>query len=262
MLVLLPNILYEEGWHDLPISLADFLSSVDLLLAESEKGGRRYLRHFKRHLPIEVFGKYTTNADIEFFLKEMREGKTLGLLSDAGLPAIADPGSSLVEACHREKIGVRALSGPCSITLGWMLSGFSANRFSFHGYLPKNLEEKTHMLARLERTSAAQKSAEMFIETPYRNASLFACLLECLDPETQLFIGKQLGSPQAYALSQSIRKWKKTSLIWNKEPTIFILYRGHFFPSQAVRKFANTTNKGPRRYAGKKERAAWKKGRE
>ncbi|MEL7432148.1 MAG: SAM-dependent methyltransferase [Chlamydiota bacterium] len=243
MLLLLPNILYEEGWGDLPQNLRDKVASLDMLVAESEKVARQYLRHFGQTLPIDVFNRHSSQQDIDFFLRQMQEGKVLGLISDAGLVAVADPGSALVEACHKAKLPVKGLGGPSSITLGLMLSGFSANRFSFYGYLPKSDPEKKKKLLLLESRSEEEGSAEIFIETPYRAKALFLFLLDTLQRDTLLFVGKELGSANEYAYSQRVASWKKSLISWGKDRAIFILYRGHFFLAKSRQNLIRRRNR-------------------
>lgn len=232
MLILLPNILYEEGWKDLPLGLKEEIEKIDLLLAESEKSARQYLKHFGKTLPIEVYNKHTTKQDFDFFLSEMRS-KVLGLISDAGLAAVADPGSDLVALCHKNKIPVKALSGPSSITFALMLSGFSGNAFSFYGYLPKKEKERISFVKQLEKRSEQQGSSEIFIETPYRSEKLFLFLLDHLKGDTELFLGRNLSSSSQFAQSKKVRLWKKERLSWDKSPSIFILSRKRFFSSQS-----------------------------
>ena len=153
----------------------------------------------------------------------------MGLLSDAGCPAVADPGARLVEAAHRAGVRVVPLVGPSSILLALMGSGLNGQKFAFHGYLPIGAAQKTKEIKRLEQESKAHAQTQMFIETPYRNMQLFETLLKTLQPNTCLCVGADLTLPTEWLRTQTVGEWQKmfknkgseiTDL--NKRPTMFL----------------------------------------
>ncbi len=232
MFILLPNVLHPDGFDQLPIALRKTVETIDILLAESYSSARRYLKHLQIHLPIEIYNKHTPLSVLQDLACDMKKGTSFGLISDAGLPAIADPGSKLVALCHIHGIAVSVCGALSSIDAALMLSGFSGNRFSFVGYLPKKSVDSKKEIKRIESRAEKEASSQIFIETPYRAEKLYDLLLDTLKEDTYLFIGKNLGSFSPYARSCTVQQWRKTTVEWKKEPTIFLLFRGDFFSSQ------------------------------
>jgi 16S rRNA (cytidine1402-2'-O)-methyltransferase len=148
----------------------------------------------------------------------------MGLLSDAGCPGIADPGALLVEAAHAQGIAVVPLVGPSSVVLALMASGMNGQGFAFHGYVPVKTEARTKAIRDLEDASRRDGAAQIFIETPYRNAALLTTLVETCEPSTRLCIAADLTLPTESVISQSIREWRGVDgARYAKRPAIFIL---------------------------------------
>jgi len=227
-LLLLPNLLDETLSIDpfLPISVGQAVSSLQGLIAESEKSGRRYLRKFVSHdqmakTPLALLNEHTSQAELQSLLKPIAQGQMWGLISDAGLPCIADPGADLVSLANAQGIEVQTFVGPCSIVMALQLSGFSGQRFAFHGYLPKETEELQRKVIELEKASS--QGTQIWIEAPYRSMKMLEFLKGALRPTTRLCVGAQLTTPQERVVSQTILKWKESSWALQKEPAIFLI---------------------------------------
>ena len=159
-------------------------------------------------------------------LAALREGRSLGLLSEAGCPAIADPGAQLVEAAHREGFRVVPLIGPSSITLALMASGLEGQRFAFCGYLPRDAAQRAQRIRQLEGRSRREHETEIFIETPYRNDVLFAALLETCAPTTRLCVAADLTLGSESVRTQSVAEWRRSKGAIGKRPAVFLLLAG------------------------------------
>ena len=154
------------------------------------------------------------------------DGKNIGLLSDAGCPNIADPGSKLILHAHENNIKVIPLVGPSSIFLAMMGSGLNGNNFSFNGYLPIDQNERSRKIKKLEIISLKNNQSQIFIETPYRNQKLLNEFLKVLNNNTYLCIAKNIGSNNEYIKTKKIHEWKKLKFTIDKEPTIFVFHSG------------------------------------
>ena len=229
-LILLPNVLEESLPADpfLPASVGAAVSHLSGLIAESEKSARRYLRRFLSHekmasLPLRLLNEHTLQNEIEVLLKPVVEGQTWGVISDAGLPCIADPGADLVSAARRLNIDVEALVGPCSLILALQLSGFSGQRFCFHGYLPRESEELEKKIKDLEKR--AKEETQIWIEAPYRSAKMIDALKLWLQPATRLCVAVNLTTSAQKVASHSVQQWKSLSFEIGKEPAVFLIFR-------------------------------------
>ena len=156
-------------------------------------------------------------------LAPLRAGRALGLLSEAGCPAIADPGAQLVEAAHREGFRVVPLIGPSSITLALMASGLEGQRFAFCGYLPRDAAERPQRIKQLEQRSRRERETEIFIETPYRNDALFAALLEVCGPQTKLCVAADLTLATESVRTRAVAEWRLEKRAIGKRPAVFLL---------------------------------------
>lgn len=229
-LLLLPNLLGEVVHHQLflPASVDRAVESLDGLIAESEGGGRRYLARFRHEkkphqIPLALLNEHTPDEDMDFLLEPIRKGERWGVVSDAGLPCIADPGAKLVRRARQTGLLIQAFSGPSAIFLSLMLSGLSGQRFYFHGYLKKDPSLLKTEIKKLERTSKAEQVTHLFIETPYRNQMLLESLLNTLEDNTWLATAWDLTLPSQGILSQSVSVWKKSPLPnLNKKNAIFL----------------------------------------
>ena len=170
-----------------------------------------------RELNITVVGE---NRDP---LAPLRERQSLGLLSEAGCPAIADPGAAVVEAAHREGFRVVPLVGPSSIVLALMASGLEGQRFAFLGYLPRESAERAQRIREIEQRSRNENETQIFIETPYRNDALLGALLESCKPNTKLCVAAELTLPGESVKSQTIAEWRRAKRAIGKRPAVFVL---------------------------------------
>lgn len=185
-------------------------------ICENAKEARRHLKAFgypsiqeARMLELNM---HTTAEAYASFLALLKSAGDIGLLSDAGCPGIADPGAEIVRMAHQQGIEVLPLTGPSSIVLGIMASGFNGQSFAFNGYLPIDKSLRQKKLKELEQLSLKTGQAQYFIETPYRNNELFRLALSSLQPETLLFMGLDLHGAQQYIKSHSVREWKKVQV--------------------------------------------------
>ena len=156
-------------------------------------------------------------------LAPLRAGRALGLISEAGCPAIADPGAQLVEAAHREGFRVVPLIGPSSITLALMASGLEGQRFAFCGYLPRDATERAQRIRQLESRSRRERETEIFIETPYRNDALLAALLEACAPATSLCVAADLTLASESVRTRRVAEWRRAKSAIGKRPAVFLL---------------------------------------
>ena len=202
-------------------------------VVEAEKTARAHLKHLGittpiRELNLQTLNEHTDLKTLPELLKPLQEGRSMGILSEAGCPAVADPGANLVALAHRHDYEVRPLVGPSSLLLALMASGANGQNFAFKGYLPSEKSERIAALKSLEQRSRQQNETQIFIETPYRNDALLADALETLYPETRLCTATDLTLPTQEIISQTVAAWRKLKTLPNlkKRPTIFVLHAG------------------------------------
>ena len=213
----------------LPLATLEAIAGLDYFIVENEKSARRFLHNIAHPQPLqqlllERFDKDGTSERAAQLLLPLMAGRSAGVLSEAGCPAIADPGALLVAAAHRMRLTVVAHSGPSSILLALMASGFSGQRFAFHGYLPVAKVECRREIARLERESRACDQTQIFIETPYRNDALLQALLQTCDRTTRLCVASDLTLPTESVRSEMIAAWIKEKTEIGRRPSVFLLY--------------------------------------
>ena len=228
---LIPAPLHEDALASLPVYVRRAVLSCEVFFVENERTTRRF---FKKLEPSIVIDDYTwiamkevTQEVRERFIQTIRANKTIGIVSEAGCPGIADPGQELVAIAHQCKAEVKPLAGPSSIILAFMASGFNGQQFTFHGYLPVDETERAKKIKQLEELSAKINATQIFIETPYRNQKLFDTILKICHPNTKLCVAIDITSPHEQIISISIADWKRLTPNLHKRPAIFLLYRGH-----------------------------------
>lgn len=197
-------------------------------IVEKTRTARRFLRDVGHPVPISEMrffelNKHTPIEDHQLFLASVERGESIGLLSEAGTPAVADPGSAIVRLAHQKNIRVVPLVGPNSIILALMASGFSGQQFCFHGYLPKEVALLSKKIKRLEAEALHYDITQIFIETPFRNNKMLENLIENCRPQTMLCIASDLTLLSERIISQSISRWKKETADLNKKPAVFLL---------------------------------------
>ena len=227
---LLPVALGDTPWQSyVPAATREAACRLTRFVAENAKTARAELKRIGHPLPlrelaIEQLPDSPTAADIERLLAPLREGHDLGLMSEAGCPAVADPGALLVRRAHELGLVVRPLVGPSSLLLALMASGLDGQRFAFHGYLPARDPERGSRIAELEKESARLGQTQIFIETPYRNRALFNALLLGCRPKTRLCLATDLTLASEQVVTRRIADWKAAPAPdLDKRPTVFLL---------------------------------------
>ena len=228
-LYLIPTPLGEGNPADvLPAPVLEVLPTLDRFVVEETRTARRFLSAagLKGHigdLEFHELNEHTAPAQVEAFLPLFADGHNVGLLSEAGLPAVADPGALLVALCHRHGIEVVPLVGPSSLMLALMASGLNGQSFAFVGYIPAKTEERRNALKGLEKRSAQYHQTQILIETPYRNDALFADILQCLSGHTQLCVAANLTCPDQYICTRRVADWKSHPVTIGKRPCVFLI---------------------------------------
>ena len=227
---LLPVALGDTAWDAvLPAATRDVGCRLRRFVVENAKTARAELKRIGHPLPlrklaIEPLPESPSAADLERLLAPLLAGEDIGLMSEAGCPAVADPGALLVRRAHELGITVRPLVGPSSLLLALMASGLDGQRFAFHGYLPAREPERSRRIGELEKESARLAQTQIFIETPYRNPALFAALLAACRPATRLCVASDLTLAQESVLTQRIGAWRSAPApALDKRPTVFLL---------------------------------------
>ncbi len=228
---LIPNTLGEETniAASIPSYNIDVIKQLHYFAVEHLKDSRRFLIRcgLKHKINESVFIEFNNKSNLEQLDKIiaiLKAGNALGIISDAGCPGIADPGAKIVAAAHRNNIAVEPLVGPSSILLALIASGFNGQSFTFHGYLPREVEKRIKKLQQIELQSAKNKQTQIFMETPYRNEALFNDILKHLSLKTKLSIATDITLPTEYIKSKTIKEWKSDPQPkLHKRPTIFLL---------------------------------------
>ncbi|MGD9978340.1 MAG: SAM-dependent methyltransferase [Bacteroidales bacterium] len=216
----------------IPAKVLELTKGLRYFIVEELRTARRYLSKIGAETPINAIeffelNEHTPPSEIEKMLVPILNGSNAGLLSEAGIPAVADPGSLLVAAAHKKGIRVIPLPGPNSITLTLMASGLNGQSFAFVGYLPVKTEERKKRIRQLEQRSRLDNQTQLFIEAPYRNLALFRDLLLTCSDETFLTIGCELTTANELVLTKKIRDWKRDPAPEiNKRNTVFALLLG------------------------------------
>lgn len=228
-LFLIPTTLGEGAPLEvLPYSVKQKIESIDHFIAENEKTARRFIKKIspaksQPDLHFQQLNKFTEASEIPTFLDPCIHGLDVGLLSEAGCPAIADPGSDVVRIAHEKRIQVVPLVGPSSILMAMMASGMNGQNFAFNGYLPIDSSERTRAIKKLERLSRDFGQSQVFIETPYRNDKLFAELKKNLQANTELCVAADITLESEFIATKTVREWEKIGLELHKRPAIFII---------------------------------------
>lgn len=230
-LYLIPTDLGENPvWDVLPTSITKIIDLIDDYIVENEKTARRFIKKMnpeklQSSLNLKVLNKFTETSEKLSFLEACKQGKPMGLLSEAGCPAVADPGSDIVSLAHQNNIQVVPLVGPSSIIMALMGSGMNGQSFAFNGYLPIDKQARKTELKRLEKLSFDQNQSQLFIETPYRNNQMLEDLCATLHPQTRVCVACDLTLSTEYIKTYSIKEWKHVKVDLHKRPAIFIIHK-------------------------------------
>ena len=228
-LFMIPTVLAENTAHwVISPQVQEVISHTKIFLVENPRSARRYISSLKlginiEELHMEVLDKDTPPEQVSRLMMPLLNGADIGVISEAGCPGIADPGAVAVAYAHQKGIQVVPISGPSSMFLALMGSGFSGQSFAFHGYLPIDKKERAASLKKLEQESVREKRAQLFMETPFRNNQLLADALASLSPQTKLCIAKNLTAADELIQTKTIADWKNHPLDLHKVPTVFIL---------------------------------------
>jgi len=214
----------------LPFTVQRAIESLDHYVVENEKTARRFIKKIAPEKPqpslhLRTLNKHTEVQEHRSMIQPCLEGISVGLMSEAGCPGVADPGAVIVKLAHELGIQVIPLVGPSSILLALMASGMNGQSFAFNGYLPIDKSEKKTTLKYWERLSLERNQSQLFIETPYRNNKLMDDLMQTLHPNTLLCVAADITLPTEYIKTLRIADWKRNKVDLDKRPTLFILHK-------------------------------------
>lgn len=230
-LYLIPTTLGDtaETADVIPVKVNHIINTIDEYIVENEKTARHYLKKMGIQKPLQEIILHPLNqhtkVDLNLYLRSIHLGKNIGVISEAGCPGVADPGSEVVKMAHANHIQVVPLVGPSSILLALMASGFNGQNFAFNGYLPKERSERIKKIKELERLAIQKDQTQLFIETPYRNMHILDDIVSSCDDRTKLCIACDITLPDEFIKTKNIFDWKKQLPDIAKRPTIFLIYK-------------------------------------
>ena len=207
------------------------ISELKFFIVENVRSARRFMKKCDPDIDIDSLtfyelNKHTNKNDIKGFLTPMKSGNSMGVISEAGCPAIADPGAEVVAIAQHKGYKVVPLVGPSSLLMAIMASGFNGQSFAFHGYLPIDSAKRVSRIKYLEMQSYKEDQTQLFIETPYRNQKLAEDIIDNCKPNTQLCIAMNISCNDEWIVTKSVRSWKGSLPDMQKAPTVFLIYRG------------------------------------
>jgi 16S rRNA (cytidine1402-2'-O)-methyltransferase len=230
-LYLIPSPLGQNENLDLiiPSGVQQIIKTINYLFVEEIRTARRYLKKIDKTIIIDEihfteYNEHSVKTDVLQYIQPLLEGHHAGIISEAGLPCIADPGREIVSLAQQHGITVVPLTGPGSIFLALMASGFNGQNFSFHGYLPVDKNQLQLKIKQLEQTAEKLDQTQIFIETPYRNQQLITSLISICKAETKLCVASDLTLPTEQIVVRTIREWKQIRPDFHKRPCVFLLY--------------------------------------
>ncbi len=226
-LYLVPNTLGNPDTQiTIPAIITEKINTISVYIVEDLRNARRYLKNLNRDIDIDrltfhELNEHTPEAEIPGFLEKVLTGHDTAVISEAGLPGVADPGAAVVRIAHEKGITVVPLTGPSSILLSLMASGLNGQTFTFHGYLPVKKPERIRKLKEIETVVSRTGATQLFIEAPYRNNALLDDLLNHCNPATQLCIAADLTLDTEFVRTLTVKEWKKNKPALHKRPVIF-----------------------------------------
>lgn len=233
----------ETALYLIPVTLGDtsiesvlpsynksIILEIKYFIVEDIRSARRFLKKVDKDIDIDQLNffplnKHTSTNDISGYLKPLQEGNSMGVISEAGCPAVADPGADVVAIAQRNNLKVVPLVGPSSIILSVMGSGFNGQSFAFHGYLPVEPGDRTRRIKELEQRVYSENQTQLFIETPYRNNKMAEDIVKSCLPTTRLCIAANITCPDEYIKTKSVKEWIGKLPDLSKKPCIFLIYK-------------------------------------
>ena len=214
----------------LPLTVRKIIEPLTHFIVENEKEARHFIKRIapqkkQDQLVLYPLNKFTDPMELQNYLDPLSAGKSMGLLSDAGCPGVADPGAVMVKRAHRKGFQVRPLVGPSSLLLALMASGMNGQSFAFNGYLPIDKQERLRTIKALEKRSGEYDQTQLFIETPYRNEQFLADLIKALSPHTLLSVACDLTLSTEWIKTAPAKEWKKIEVSLQKRPAIFLFHK-------------------------------------
>lgn len=230
ILYLIPNTLGDSTLESvIPAELANTIRSIKFFIVENIRNARRYLSKTGGFVIDDLtffeLNKHTPKEEMSKFLEPLKNGFSMGIISEAGLPGIADPGADIVALAHQKNFHVKPLVGPSSILLALIASGMNGQSFVFHGYLPIKPHERVKKIKQIEAVSERENQSQIFMETPYRNQKFLADILQTCQQNTRLCIAADITLETEFIHTKTIGEWKKQIPDLQKRPTIFVLQR-------------------------------------
>ena len=228
---LIPSLLDENGLHTIPPYIIEAVKNCQVFFVENERTSRRFLKQIWKEMVIDNYEWFTIHKAeeeaISIFKQKLKEGKTIGIISEAGCPGVADPGQLLVAAAQEMNVEVKPMVGPNSILLALMASGMNGQQFHFIGYLPIDNQQRMQAIKELETESKKKNCTQLFIETPYRNNQLIEVILKTCNPSTRLCIAVDITGEKEWIKTKTVSEWKKEKIDIHKRPAIFLLLAGN-----------------------------------
>lgn len=227
---LIPTTLGENSIFTIPEYVKTIIFSMDEFIVENEKSARQYLKAIGMKKPmheiiLNPLNKRTHEKDFEKYIANIFLGKSIGIISEAGCPSVADPGSEIVRIAHQKNIQVVPLIGPNSILLALMASGMNGQNFAFNGYLPIDKNERKNKLKELENKSLKENQTQIFMETPFRNRQILEDIISACQANTLLCLACDITLPTEFIQTKTIREWKNNLPDLHKRPAIFLIYK-------------------------------------
>ncbi|MES1223160.1 MAG: SAM-dependent methyltransferase [Bacteroidota bacterium] len=228
MIYLIPSFLAEEAKETIPAYVPDAIKDCKVFFVENARTARRFLKSLSKEIIIDDYewfeiGK-AENEVVDVFRQKIKEGKNIGIISEAGCPGVADPGQLLVEIAQQMNVIVKPLVGPSSILLALMASGMNGQQFEFKGYLPIDASQRIQCIRQMENDSAKKNSTQIFIETPYRNNQIIEIILKTCNASTRFCIAANITAANEFIKTKIISDWKKEKTDFHKIPVIFLLH--------------------------------------
>jgi 16S rRNA (cytidine1402-2'-O)-methyltransferase len=224
---LIPSLLAVDAVETIPPYVLEAIKDCQVFFAENERTTRRFFKQIWKEMVIDNYEWYTMGEETDSnFIQKIKEGKNIGIISEAGCPGVADPGQKLIAIAQQMNVVIKPLVGPSSIILALMASGMNGQSFQFVGYLPIDNAQRTKTIKELEAESKKKDCTQIFIETPYRNNQLIETLVKTGHPQTKLCIAVDITGKEEWIKTKTINEWQKQLPNIHKKTAIFLVYAG------------------------------------